>query len=767
MDLEVPDLSSYDLTNSLEKLEAERIDGYYLPNQDNIESQVELQQLYNYRRKLALEGLDTDWLAKPLHTGVGQRHSLGVELGSNDLRVQANLTYRDIKGAMKESNRENIDGSITAMYRVKNFMFRNIMRVNQNTSNESSYGEFSQYTRMNPYWRAQNNDGSIPYFAEIGPTNIEYTNPLYNTTLNVVDEQRYLNFTNNLYIEWRFKPEFRLTTRVGIDIQKSSADEFYPAGHTMFNSYRGEDLLRRGSYQVNNGERSYVYSDINLQYNKTVNKNVFFANVGFNVREEKFSEIVHRTEGFPSSRMEDIIFARDYAIDSRPSGIDGVTRDLGFLGVGSYIWDNRFLSDLTLRTSASSQFGADKRWATFWSAGLGWNFHNEKFMENSGFDQLKVRATVGNTGNQNFNTNESIATYNYNLDRRYQGFPGSSVQNMANSSLQWESKMDYNAGIDAKYKIVNLRFDYYESYTENLITDITIPYSTGFNSVAENLGKVKNQGIEVDLNLNLWSSGRNFFAVNAGLATNTNEIIELSDAMRSYNEAMEEQASSLGRAEPVLRYVDGMSMNTIWAVPSLGIDPATGDEIYQGIDGKTTYEWDASNLIAAGNSNAKYRGIFGLSGEYNGFGISVTGRYLTGAQLYNQTLVDRVENVDMNYNVDRRVLTGRWLYPGQEARFKRLGTFSVDTDGDGISDTQYNERTRATTRFVQDRSELDIAAINVYYEFNENILEALHLQRLRLSFNMNEIATFSSIRLERGLDYPFARNLSFSLTANL
>lgn len=766
VDLEIPDLSSYDLTNSLEKLEAERIDGLYLPSHNDPEQLVELQQLYNSRRKLALEGLDTDWLAKPLHTGIGQRHSLSVELGEQDLRVQANLTYRDIEGAMIGSKRENLDGSLTALYRIDNFSFRNSMRINSVDEAESPYGQFSDYTRMNPYWRAVNSNGSIPYYAEIGPNGTTYTNPLYNSTLDTRLESNYLNFINNFYLEWRFLPDFKLTTRVGVNVKRSNADEFYPSDHTMFENYLGQDETRKGFYQVNNGQSSYIKGDVNLQYNKTKNKHFYFANLGFNVSEDKYEEVIHKAEGFPSSRMDDIIFARDYALDTRPTGVAGIARDLGFLAVGSYVWDDRFLSDLTLRTSASSLVGRDRRWESFWSVGLGWNLHNEAFLSGLNLNQLKVRGSVGSTGNQNFNTNESIATYTYYMDARYQGFPGSYVQNLANPLLQWETKMDYNAGVDARWGGLTLRFDYYESYTENLIADITVPYSTGFNSVKENLGKVKNSGIEADLNLNLWSQGNNFFAINAGIATNKNQIVELSNAMRSYNEAMEEQAADMEQSRPVLKYEDGMSMNAIWAVPSLGIDPATGNEIFVDRFGNTTYEWDAQDMVVAGNENPKYRGLFGLSGEYNGIGLSVTGRYLGGGQIYNQTLVDRVENVDMNYNVDRRVLTGRWLYPGDNAMFKRLGQVSVDSDGDGVLDRHFTERTRATSRFVQDRDEVSIAAVNVYYEFNDSLLDFIHLDRLRLSVNMNEIATFSTVKIERGLDYPFARNMSFSLMAN-
>src|SRR5690606_10548669 len=199
---------------------------------------------------------------------------------------------------------------------------------------------------------------------------------------------------------------------------------------------------------------------------------------------------------------------------------------------------------------------------------------------------------------------------------------------------------------------------------------------------------------------------------------NKNKIVELSNAMKTFNSRMDELASDLGNSRPVRKYEDGMSMNAIWAVPSLGIDPATGNEIYVDRNGNTTYLWNANDLVVAGESQPAYQGVFGFNGEYKGFGVSVTGRYLGGGQLYNQTLVDRVENVDMNYNVDKRVLTGRWLYPGQQAIFKRLGNYTRIIEG--TTETEYvSEKTRATTRFVQDRRELNIAAVNVYYEFGQ------------------------------------------------
>lgn len=762
IDIDMPDLTSYNLADATEKLQAELIDGVYLAS--DAAALIRLQQLYESRRRLVAEGLNTYWLAKPLRNGIGQRHTIGVELGGKDLRLMGDVAYRDVQGVMIGSNRKNITANMIGSYRLNNLLFRNIMSVNSNQAVESPYGQFSDYVRMNPYWRAENLDGTIPYLAEVAPNGERFPNPLFNSTINTRIASNYFNFTNNFYLEWDMAPGLKSITRVGIDVKNNGADEFYPSSHTRFDNFFGDLASRKGSYQMNTGRSNFLSGDFNINYSKTIDKHTFFGNVGFNINERKFEEYVFLVEGFPSERMENILLGRGFPPNTRPTGLDGIAREAGFLGAFSYMFDNRFFTDLTIRRSGSSQFGSERRWGNFWSAGLGWNLHKETyFSQFKWLDQFRLRGSVGLTGNPNFTFNASVPTYAYNLLNQYGGFPGTSLRNLANTTLQWESKLDYNVGTDIKIGRLNIRADYYQSYTENLVTSITIPGSTGFSSVSENLGRVKNWGAEIYANYVVWQRNRDFLSLNFAIETNKNKIVSLSNAMRGYNDRMDKLAADRSNSVPVRKFEDGLSMNAIWAVPSLGIDPATGNEIYLDRNGNTTYEWNALDMKVVGNSLPTYQGIFGISGEFNRIGFTVTGRYLGGGDLYNQTLIDRVENVDMSFNVDRRVLTGRWLQPGQNTLFKRLGEYSRD-NGDGtVSPTK--EFTRATSRFVQERNELNIAAVNVYYYLSDQFAKKLRLQRLKIAANMNEVAQFSSIRIERGTSYPFARTLSLSLSA--
>ncbi len=753
--LEMPDLTSYNLCNAWEKLEAERLDGVYTYT-DNVNTQIELDQLYNTRKKLILEGQDTYWLSKPIRTGIGQKHNLSVELGdSRNLRALLNVTYNQVNGVMKGSSRQNVSGDANVSYRHKNLLFKNILSILSNSSTDSPYGSFSSYARMNPYWQATDANGETVRWAEYNEDELIVANPMYDATIGTSFGTTYLSFTNRFYIEWQINKELKATMRLGVGQKRNDSDQFYPAQHSIFANYTvAEAVARRGKYTMENGKSNSLSGDFNLNYNKTFNKHSIFTNAGLFISEDKYSAYQYTAEGFSNSQKADITFAKQYAAGTTPIGYSSINRQASVLLAASYDYDNRYLADATVRESASSLYGADNRWANSWSFGLGWNIHNEAFFKDiEWLQQLKVRGSVGLTGNQNFDTNAAIATYKYYSGVTYGGITnpmtGAYLYNMPNSQLKWEQKKDYNIGIDMRISRLSLSAEYYSADTENMLTDVTIPTSTGFAYVKDNLGLVRNSGIEARANLTVWQNKNGFFNIYGTFVYGKNKIIRLSESMRSYNEKMLKLAEETSTSTPVLMYQDGLPMRTIWAVPSAGIDPQTGKEVYIKKDGTYTYKYSSNDMVAAGDETPKYRGNAGFTAEYKGIGLSATLSYLAGCQMYNSTLVDRVENANINYNVDRRLLERRWRTAGQVSQYKEFNSL---------------EQTRATTRFVQDRNELHIAAISAYYEFPKSFYSQLRMQHLRLAFNMNDIATISSIKVERGLSYPFARTMSFSVT---
>lgn len=770
LDLTMPDLSSYDLCNALEKLDVEFRENVYYnetwpTGSDN----------YYVLRKKVLEGLDTYWLSKPVRLGTGQKHSVNIDLGKDDLRTSLNISDYNNQGVMKGSGRNTLSGSFNILYLFKKFRFQNNLSFTNNNASDSPYGSFSRFTTINPYLNPYDDYGNLlPLLTGNIP------NPLNDGTVGTSLTSKYFELTNNFQTEYEISSGLKVRARFSVTKKNNSADRYYPTTHSKFASYSTADIQRKGQYEVNYGNSDKISGDIYANYSKTINdKHNFFITAGSNIAESKYREEIHYTEGFPSTNMNDIMFAMQYnQLKIRPSGTSGFNREVGFLGMLSYTYMDRFLFDGTYRINASSMFGNVNRWATFWSLGIGWNIHKEKFIENIlWIKQLKIRGSLGSTGNQNFLNNKSLTVYKYYSTDRYTNLIGSYAANMENEDLKWEQKMDYDIGIDADFLGFNVKMDIYKTITQNMVTSVSTAPSTGFTDVSANLGKVENKGIELFLAYTLFHNNNGFFRVNGSYINSKNTILEISEAMRSYNNKqlaiINDRSSQTvigSNTKPIILYYDGLPMNTIWAVPSYGIDPMTGIELLKGADGQATYIWKASDMVPSGISVPKWRGILGFNGEYKGFGISIACTYLGGGQLYNQTLVDKIENIAVTNNFDRRVLTDRWSNVGQMAQYKRnTGNTPYDMNTGlylfSVVSSWHQEPTRATQRFVQNQNEFNLSSVSVYCDFKRKWITSLGMERLKFTAYMNDVVKFSTIGIERGTTYPFARTISFSLTA--
>lgn len=768
MDIQAPDLSSYNLCNAWQKLEVERLSGVYTSSTNHPVSQQRLDELYAGLNKEVERGVNTYWLSKPLRTGIGHKHSLNFEGGDEFIRYNINVSYNNVAGVMKGSNRETFGGGFTFSYRYKSLLFREQLSLLHNKADNSPYGSFSDYAKLNPYWRANNEDGTIR--EVLNPVEVAYGsnpvyNPLINKTLNTKDESKYTDITNNFYIEWSVFDDLKATGRFGFTSRTDESDIFYPRDHTMFRDIDITDdaYFERGQYTKGNGKMTTLTTDIALNYSKTWDKHVMFANAQWSLGETKSESVTFQAEGFANDKLDYITHAQQYLAGGKPSGSESLSRETSFLASVNYSYDSRYLFDGNYRANASSLFGADRRWGHFWSVGAGWNMHNEKFLNDIGWLQrLKLRVSTGYTGSQNFNSYQAVSTYKYYSNEVYDNIIGSYLMSLANPDLQWQKTQDNNVGIDVSlFGRVDLTFDYYIKNTSNLLTPVTLPPSAGFSSYTENLGKSQNKGFELQVSVRAINDADKDLHLNVfgSLMHNTNKIKEINEALASMNDDKDsdkdfnyDQSTKEKTTKPSVRYAEGQSMSAIWAVRSLGIDPGTGNELFLTKDGQLTYTWDANDQVVCGDELPKYTGTFGFNLDWKGFSVNTSFYFRLGGQMYNQTLVDKVENCDMTYNVDRRVYTGRWTTPGQKAEFKRV--------------TDPNYFTRPTSRFVQDLSELQMTSLNVGYDFrNCKFMQNGIIERLKLSFYMNDVFRLSTVKTERGTDYPFARSFSFQLQA--
>ena len=466
--------------------------------------------------------------------------------------------------------------------------------------------------------------------------------------------------------------------------------------------------------------------------------------------------------------MNDIIFARQYTKDTKPTGSEQTIRTVGYYLSVNYSFDNRINLDGTFRQNASSQYGANSRWGEFWSIGASWNLHNELWLKEKNISQLRLRATAGSTGSQSTAAYNAIASYEYFLDKTYNNLLGAQLKGMRNETLQWQEKMEYNFGLDFNYKNrYSLTLEYYISLTNNAVNPLDLVPSTGFTTVQENIGKVENKGIDFKAAATVWQrpADRSYLNFSLMISHNKNELKQISDAMKSYNDRQNELAVKGNK--PLNKYYDGVSMDAIWAMPSLGIDPATGKEIYLATDKNghpyRTFTYNANQQVICGDALPKFNGNAGITFQYKGLGINAVLTYQYGAKMYNETLVNKVENADLTKNVDRRIYTGRWRKAGDIAPYKALGKVYVGDRDEMASPTTY-----PTSRFVQKRNELNLSSLQLSYDFfRHNFVKRMGMERIVFRFNVNDLYTFSTIQIERGTSYPFARKFNLSLAFTL
>ncbi|SMO31851.1 SusC/RagA family TonB-linked outer membrane protein [Solitalea koreensis] len=752
--IEAPDFSSYNMANASEKLNLEKQLGAY--NRAQPITSLPYDSLYYANLKEVQSGVNTDWLAQPTQMGVTNKHAFSLEAGDERLSTGFSFFTSNTQGVMKGSDRKNLGGAFSLSYRYNGVMFRNQFQLSKVNSANSPYGNFDEYAKLNPYWRPYNEDGTVRRFLGIGPIlSGSVYNPMYNATINTTNTSDYTDITNNTYLEWKANDNIKVTGRFGFTNTVNGSEVFYPASHTKYMGSTTDDITLRGSYDKGNGKASSVSSDLNMNYSKEWGRHSLFTNIGTTIREDKSENYLYSAVGLPNDKLDNIIFAKQYAVNSKPTGSESIARELGTLATANYSFDNKYFADASIRYSTSSLYGSNNRWGAFWSAGAGWNIHKESFLaDNKYINLLKLRGSMGYTGSQNFSAYQAMLLYTYNVDNPYQGLFGTNLLGLPNNDLKWQQRLDYNVGLDAEIlKRLSMRLDVYKGITNNLITDITTPPSLGFNTYKANLGQIVNTGLEFKLNYKMLVNPTNRQMLNVFVAgaSNTNKIEKISNSLQSLTSSQDKLSATSNKL--FTRFQEGQSLDAIWAVPSNGIDPATGKEIFVKKDGTLTDVWDVNDKVVVGNSQPKLQGNIGANFQYKGFSAGIIGRYRMGGQLYNQTLVDKVENASLNNNVDKRAYYNSWKNPGDDVLFRNIGVA--------------NTITQPTSRFVQNLSELNLSSINLGYDFYKfEFVKKLKLESLSLMLNLNDVQTFSTVQTERGTAYPFARYCSFTVNAN-
>ena len=754
LNLSFADLSDYNLMNSKEKLEFERLAGYYgdLDANGEIESEY-YQRLYYQRLAEVKRGVDTYWMSEPLRFATSHSHNLFAEGGDDRMRYGLGFSYNKTQGVMKGSDRDVINGNVQLLYRYKSLSFKNYLNLDYSMSSREKVA-FSKFSQANPYHRKKNEDGVVEQMLEIytdsdanSPTYLQELknyNPLYDMTLGSSDETSSFGFTNNFEIDWQVFDGLRAKGRFSISKSTDRGEVFKSPNAS---DYAETASTERGSYRETRDENLSYDGDLNVTYAKLFNE-VHMVNAvgGIRLASSKSQSSGYESIGFIDDRYSNPSFSSGYPTGGKPSYFTSEKRSASYYLNAGYAYDDRYLLDVNLRSDGSSVFGLSQQFTTTWAIGLAWNVHKEDFFQNQNWlNFLKLRFSIGNPGNQNFDAYISMNVYKYAT-----GYPNpfgvsAIVSTWGNNDLDWQKTVDQNYGIDLAFLNNRLKVtvDYFYKNTDPLLVYVQTPTSTGTSTVPMNLGKQVSQGLTATLNYMILQRENMSWNFNFNARHITYEYRNIGTALDKFNQE--------NRSSNLVRYYDGGSPSDLWAVRSAGIDPASGREIFIKKDGTQTFEHDYADEVVVGNSDPKVEGVIGTSFYYKGFSASVNLRYRLGGQIFMSTLYDKVENISENalqYNQDKRALYDRWQKPGDVSKYKSISL---------------TDATPMSSRFIADENTLSGESISFGYETQAKWLHRIGASSMTIRGYMNDIFRISTVKNERGLDYPFARTVAFSL----
>ena len=478
---------------------------------------------------------NTDWQDEIFRNAVSHTHTLSIQGGSEKNRYFASLNYTNQEGIVIGSKLErfvgrlNLEGDITdkISYGIK----LNPSRLNYSlvSSNGPIWNEgvVSSALAQAPIFPVKNADNSFNIglldwtFKKRGLSSEFVVNPVA-VVNEVSDDQQTTRLISNGFLDYEFLPNLTYKILFGSELNEIRRDFYRPQNlETLFWLRFGPDAVSTSSSTTNwllentlNYQKSFGYHNLNLLG-------------GYSAQHEDIKTTLATGSGFTNDLVRTINAANKTTSETKQEQWSL----LSYLFRTQYNYNSRYFLSATIRRDGSSRFGSENKWGNFPSASVGWRISQEDFLvENKSINELKLRASYGQTGNFQIPNYGSIALIK---QAKYVTGDNNEVSGLtqstpANNELSWERTETIDIGLNASLfnNFLTLEADYYNSNTTDLLLDVNVPRVSGFISQLQNIGKVNNKGFELSLGLQKefgnfsWKSSFNF-------ATNTNEVIEL------------------------------------------------------------------------------------------------------------------------------------------------------------------------------------------------------------------------------------------------
>ncbi len=726
-----------------------------------------LGRLVNYGDKVYLLQPD-NWLDEAYRVSMRQEYNASVSGSTDKMSFYGSFGYLQNEGIIENSDMRRYTANLRADYQAKswlkvggdmrytNFYWNNTSPSESAGSTGSLFGAAIGMAPIYPLYM-RNADGSkmidsngfVMYDfgngqnAGLNRPNMANANPFITNQLDVVvSEGNAVNGTG--FAEVKFLKDFTFTQNVGYGVDETRSTN-------VRNMYYGQFVTNGGTNTKGHSRQFYVNVQQLLNWNRTFglhNIDVLFGHEYYKAESKSLS--ASKSKLFSMDNLE----LNGAVVDSQNAASSAAMyNNEGYFSRVQYDYAGKFYASLSYRRDASSRFAPENRWGNFWSAGAGWLINKENWFDLSWVDMLKVKASIGSQGNDNIS--DYLYTDTYSIVNSNDEI-SVTFNTKGNKNITWETNTNFNAGVDFELfgRRLNGAFEAFYRKTSDMLFFFSVPASLGYSGYYDNIGDMRNSGVELALNGDLVRAHDFVLSANFNATHYTNKITYLPDEKKTVTlEGYE------GYASGSYFYGEGLSLYT-WKMPKYaGIDHETGEPMWykdvtaeDGTVSRTTtkaYGEATDYLIDA--PTPKLYGGFGLSASFRGFDAAVQFTYQLGGKAYDSGYAASLNapGGSVGANIHKDILKA-WTPENKSSNMPRFQYL----------DQNFNS---SSDRFLTDASYLNFQNAQIGYTLPERLTSRMQISKLRVYVSADNIWYVSK---RHGFDPRYSFNGSTNYATN-
>lgn len=683
-------------------------------------------QLFNEDTGITDDVLNTDYDWVKNGSQAGQLNDLSITyLGKSDkATLYAGGNYYAEEGSVKGYKFERWAGRLNLDYEISDKLtIRPKINATFTSSDDRQHDLYQMYLNMpwdNPYdysgklVNAQ--EASLWYGRDL-------SNYLYDLQYNY-GKSDIFDFQFNGDFDYKFSDHFSYVSTNNVAYYNSTGMSYVDP-----KSIAGQST--EGRITNNSARRIVRFTNQMLKYNQSFGLHTFGGFIAYEYMDYQYKDQSATGNGIVAGSE---ILDNAASIGSYSGTKNDYSAQSGIINA-TYSYDDRYNLQASYRYDGSSRFGSERQYGSFYAYSAAWNVHEEAFFKTETVNYLRVRASYGKVGNV---PNTYYGSYDlFKLDAQYNGLPASYPDQLSNPRLTWETSKDANLGFEfGLLNRLDFTLDLYNKNTDGLLHYVQLPVTSGYSGYYDNIGAVRNRGIEFSIGANIFNAENPFqWRIDFNIAKNVNKIVELADH--------KEQAAGNKR------YAEGRDIDSWYMRKWIGVDPANGDPLWEVIDPttgavSTTNSYNAATLQFVGTATPDFTGGFSSSMQYKNFFLNASFAFNKGAYAYfsGRELFDS-DGAYPYYN--QMILQdgwSRWTPDNPNATHPRL-VYNGGTNSN-----------KTSSRYLEDASFLRMRNITLGYRVPSKFIQKLKLKALDAYISADNLWTltkFSGVDPEAAL----------------